>query len=108
MTPLHILFALVCTVGALPDTRCTPGDTIVGLTAKQVCVPGYATEARKQLTSKTKTAAWKLYNIPKSSHTAYTLDHVVALELAGSNSIKNLFPQPRAEAKRKDLAENAA
>jgi hypothetical protein len=37
----------------------------------------------------------------------YVIDHLVSLELGGSNDLDNLWPEQPAEAKRKDVVENA-
>ena len=36
----------------------------------------------------------------------YGIDHVVPLELGGANDVRNLWPQPRAEARAKDRVED--
>ena len=38
---------------------------------------------------------------------AFTYDHLVPLEIGEADGCDNLWPQPRAEAKRKDELENA-
>jgi hypothetical protein len=46
------------------------------------------------------------YGIAWEDHGRYELDHLVPLELGGSNEVLNLWPQPMADAARKDQAEN--
>jgi len=36
----------------------------------------------------------------------YVIDHLVPLELGGSNDVRNLWPQPRNEARAKDRIED--
>ena len=45
-------------------------------------------------------------NIPKSDWANYEFDHMLPLCAGGSNDIRNLWPQPIAEAKEKDVVEN--
>lgn len=62
---------------------------------RQLCSKGYASSVR-HVSGRTKAAVFKEYRIPKSQHYAYEVDHLIPLELGGSNDIKNLWPQPYA------------
>lgn len=78
---------------ALPDKFCTQGAIIQGVTAEQVCVSGYAKSVRDVPESE-KIEVYREYGIV--SHTAgeYEVDHLISLELGGSNDLSNLWPEP--------------
>ena len=76
----------------LPNPTLTPGDIIPGVTAAQVSKPGYAGSVRDVPESE-KEAVYKEYQIGAHPAGAYEIDHLISLELGGSNSIKNLWPE---------------
>jgi hypothetical protein len=90
----------------------TPGAWDPTATRAVVCTKGYAKTRRPTIwqSLKLKSQAMKLYGIartPTGWH-SYTLDHLVPLELGGMPlTLDNAWPQPKAEAKRKDRDENA-
>jgi hypothetical protein len=94
----------------LQDSACTPGVVFSGVTAKQVCRPGYASSVRNVPDSE-KRAVFAEYGIAGSRHGgAYEVDHLISLELGGSNAIENLWPEaatPRPGFHEKDVVENA-
>ena len=79
---------------AYPDPSLTPGDTLP-VTATQVCNPGYAARVRA-VSADTKRMVYAEYHIASHPAGAYEVDHLIALELGGSNDIKNLWPEPAA------------
>jgi hypothetical protein len=81
----------------------SPG-AILDVTVQQICTPGYASSVRA-VTTPEKNAIYAEYGI--TNHTGYVIDHLVSLELGGSNDPSNLWPEPADEAKRKDRVENA-
>jgi len=81
-----------CRDGRLPDRRCTPGAAFA-VGARTVCVPGYAGRARDVPASE-KRAVYAEYGIFSHRRGQYEVDHLIPLELGGSNSIANLWPQP--------------
>ncbi len=89
-----------------PDPCLTPGEVRTS-DPKVICVRGYATKVRQELTS----AEWSMRRAEVMR--AYgldtlkgrTVDHVLPLEGGGSNDTDNLFPQEQAAAKGKDRAE---
>src|SRR5260221_6599071 len=94
--------------GGLPDAACTPGAFFPGATKGQICQPGYARSVRNVPESE-KTQAYDEYSI--ASHVAgqYEVDHLVSLELGGSNDIANLWPEaasPKPGFHEKDQVEN--
>lgn len=79
-----------------PDPALTPGDVLPGVTAQQVCVPGYSGGVRS-VSSAEKAAVYRRYGIPDVAGKD-EVDHFVSLELGGSNDLHNLWPEPYAPA----------
>ena len=73
-----------------PDSTKTPG-AVLSVTTKDICVPGYAKRARHVPRSRW-LAAYRLYNIVPDGK-RYEVDHLISLELGGSNELTNLWPQ---------------
>lgn len=83
----------VCVIsGPLQDRACTPG-AIFAVTAAQVCVSGYSSSVRS-VSEATKNAVYAEYGIASHTTGQYEVDHLVSLELGGSNDISNLWPEP--------------
>jgi hypothetical protein len=76
----------------LPDSRLTPGDTFPGVTTSDVCTPGWASEHR-HVTDEMRDLVYEEYRRVEGADCC-ELDHLIPLELGGSNDIKNLWPQP--------------
>ena len=92
---------------ALPDPRLTPGDTFPSVTADDVCTPGWATEHRN-VTESMRDQVYAEYRRVRGPDCC-EVDHLIPLELGGSNDLKNLWPQPadpRPGDAEKDLLEN--
>ena len=77
--------------GALPDVTCTPGIAL-SVTKAQICVPGYSSSVRDVSTA-TKKQVYSEYGITSHTNGQYEVDHLISLELGGSNDIKNLWPE---------------
>lgn len=95
-------------IGKLPDPLCTPGAIFPDVTAKEVCVAGYSSSVRNVPESE-KREVYAEYGITSHSTGEYEVDHLVSLELGGSNDISNLWPEaanPRPGFHEKDLVEN--
>ncbi len=78
---------------ALPDAACTPGAIFADATKEQICTPGYSSSVRN-VSSSTKNEVYAEYGIVEHSAGEYEVDHLISLELGGSNSIANLWPEP--------------
>ncbi len=95
--------------GVLPDHECTPGAVFSEATKEIICVPGYTKKVRSVSTS-TKKRIYTAYGIVYPQPTgSYEADHLIPLELGGSNEIANLFPEagaPTPGFHEKDLVEN--
>jgi len=93
---------------ALPDSACTPGAIIATATKDQICRPGYATSVRN-VPDSVKNQAYAEYGIRSHRTGEYEVDHLISLELGGSNDIANLWPEaanPRPGFHEKDQVEN--
>jgi hypothetical protein len=91
----------------LPNLDLTPGDALP-VTVSDICVPGYSSKVRN-VTDSVKNQVYLSYGITSRQPYEYEVDHLISLELGGSNSIKNLWPEPYAgdwNARVKDKIEN--
>ena len=74
-----------------PDPNMTPGAFISDATVEQICVSGYSSKVR-HVTDGQKNEVFREYNIQRDGAN-YEVDHLISLELGGSNDTKNLWPQ---------------
>jgi hypothetical protein len=79
------------TYRVLPDPALTPG-AVLPVTAADVCQPGYASKTRNVPYS-VKREVYKRYGIKHHGWGEYEVDHLISLELGGSNDVANLWPQ---------------
>lgn len=116
---MKILFVLLITAALsaqsarLPDLKLTPG-AVRTTDAKAICAKGFSTKTVRNVPESEKNAVYKAYGI--APHKDYCggaegceVDHLISLELGGSNDIKNLWPQSYDEhpgAHEKDKLEN--
>ena len=79
-----------------PDRRCSPGAYYSGLTTAVICASTFRTGTIRDVPEAEKFAVEREYGMPARGY-GYTIeiDHIVALELGGSNDIANLFPGAR-------------
>ena len=92
----------------LPDSDCTPGAIFPNATKDQICQSGYSSSVRNVPTSE-KDQVYAEYGIPSHTPGAYEVDHLISLELGGSNDISNLWPElanPTPGFHQKDSVEN--
>jgi len=75
----------------LPNPSLTPGDAL-DVTTADICVSGYSSKVR-DVPESVKNQAYNEYGIYAHAPRQYEVDHLISLELGGSNSIKNLWPQ---------------
>jgi len=76
----------------LPDLRCTPGSIFPNVTTAQICTPGY-TQSVRNVPQSEKDQVYAEYNITTHTPGQYEVDHLISLEIGGSNDIKNLWPE---------------
>ena len=69
----------------------TPGDAF-DVTAQDLCVPGYSKKVRN-VPVEMKREVYEEYGVTSHGPGDYEVDHLIPLELGGSNSIKNLWPE---------------
>lgn len=101
-----MILLLLALVLRAPDATLTPGATRQ-VTLHDLCTPGSSGKARA-VSAKTKRAVYARYHVtPRPG--AFEVDHLISLELGGSNDIANLWPQPyfgKVNAHDKDALEN--
>jgi hypothetical protein len=99
-----------CSRGSNPDPRCSPGATYSGLTKAVICSSTFRTSTIRNVPDSEKHAVEIEYGMePKPYGRTMEIDHIVSLELGGSNDIANLFPEPgsgQASYHAKDRLEN--
>lgn len=86
---LSLLLAGALSLPLLPDESLTPG-AILTTDTKTVCTPGYAGSVR-HVTQSTKNKIFAEYGIKPSGD--FEIDHLISLQLGGSNDESNLWPQ---------------
>jgi len=83
-----------CTLGPNPDRACSPGAYYSRLTKRRICSEIFLTSDIRHVTDGTKHAVEIAYGLaPKGYGSTLEIDHIVSLELGGSNEIANLFPE---------------
>ena len=83
-----------CTLGANPDRRCSPGAFYSKLTKSKICAASFRTSTIRNVPTSVKHEVETEYGlVPKSYGSTLEIDHIVSLELGGSNNIANLFPE---------------
>lgn len=86
-----LLAAGTAAAGDLPNPQLTPGD-ILTTDTKVICRPGY-TKTVRDVPQALKAQVYRQYGVLSHQPREYEIDHLVSLELGGSNSIRNLWPQ---------------
>jgi hypothetical protein len=96
-----------CTLGALPDRGCSPGAIDARRTAKVVCSKSFHTSDVRDVPDSLKHQVEVEYGLaPKGYGDTLEIDHIVSLELGGSNDIANLYPELAPGFHAKDSLEN--
>ena len=92
----------------LNDLRVTPGVTF-HVSVATICRSGYSTSVRDVPESE-KSQVYAEYGITHRTTGQYEIDHLISLELGGSNAIGNLWPElndhPHGYLNSKDILEN--
>lgn len=101
-----LAFLLAVLSITLPNPKLTPG-LARPLTKEQVCSTTWGRDER-HVTQSMKKHVCVVYGISKGCPgPTYEIDHLISRELAGADDVRNLWPQPIAEARQKDKIENA-
>ena len=90
----------------MPRRSLTPGAAFAVGRAR-ICVPGYSASVR-DVPEAEATAVYARYGVAHVPY-AHEVDHLVSLEIGGSNAIANLWPEPYAGrwgARTKDVLED--
>jgi hypothetical protein len=107
---MNIAALLVALVAWTLPAPSTPG-AIVSSDPATVCVPGYSRTVRPPYDyawRRFRVSVFRAYGIPHEQWSRFTLDHDVPLSLGGApEDLRNVWPEPKAEAKRKDEVEDA-
>lgn len=96
--------------GPRPDPQCTPGSFDPAVTQANIqttiCRSGYTATVRPSTgeTDKAKHTLYVAYGVPTG--TTSELDHLVSLEIGGSNDEANLWPEIGKVPNQKDTVEN--
>lgn len=88
---IYSLLIFAAALPQVPNAAITPGDVDPKATKAKVCTVGYTSTVRDVPESKKK-EVFAEYKIDRKS-SRFEVDHLISLELGGSNDIKNLWPQ---------------
>lgn len=114
---IAIVLALSCQYnGKLPDARCTPGEVNPSLVADvsgkphlengveaNLCASDFRTGPWRKVSQSEKKKVCLAYGITSGCPgPGFEIDHLISLEIGGSDGILNLWPQPIQDAKVKD------
>ena len=84
-------------VPVLPDPKLTPGDVFQNVTVEQVTTSGYANiingGVRNVPESEKRAVFVEYFGSVPTNPGLFEVDHLISIELGGSNSISNLWPQ---------------
>ena len=103
--PIHAAYPNIPSAD-FPRHALTPGVSL-SVTRARICVSGYASGAR-DVSDAEKTAVYARYDVAWVPY-AHEVDHLISLELGGSNVIRNLWPERYAGAwgaRTNDVLEN--
>lgn len=84
-----------CRRSALPDRRCSPGGYYSGLTTDVICSATFRTSTIRNVSQSEKYGVEREYGmVARLYGRTIEIDHIIPLELGGSNDIANLYPEP--------------
>lgn len=96
-----------CARGVLPDPKCTPGAV---MTVDMGTICHTSTDARRHVDRKLRMQVYQEYGVSYPQGPGmYEVDHLIPLELGGSNDLTNLWleaAEPRPGFHEKDQVEN--
>jgi len=95
-------------IAGMPDGACSPGAVFADVTVDEICQSGYSKSVR-DVPDKEKKQVYLEYGVLSHATGEYEVDHLISLELGGSNDIANLWPEaanPKPGFHEKDKVEN--
>lgn len=96
-----------CKLGPNPDRRCSPGAYSSELSRSVLCSPGFHTSTIRHVSDADRHAVEVEYGMqPRGYGSTLEIDHIISLELGGSNAIANLYPERAPGFHVKDKLEN--
>jgi Protein of unknown function (DUF3761) len=96
-----------CRLGAEPDRACSPGAYYSKLTKARICSASFRTSDVRNVPQSVKYSVERAYGMQARHYgSALEIDHIVSLELGGSNDIANLYPELAPGYRVKDVLEN--
>jgi hypothetical protein len=82
----------------LPDPACTPGAIDPAVTqdnlTSTICKSGYTATVRAPASDTNKIKALSLQQYGQTRAASTEFDHLISLQLGGTNSVSNLWPEP--------------
>lgn len=104
------VFALITSLAVASVTPAAafappPGAYDPAATTSQICALGYS-HAHRNVPYSVRDRVYNAYGLPRGQRRGYVIDHLIPLELSGTNATDNLWPQPRTVSHRKDRDEN--
>lgn len=82
----------------LPDPTCTPGAVDPAVTqdnlAATICKSGYTSTVRAPASDTDKVKALSLVQYGQTRAASTEYDHLISLQLGGTNAVSNLWPEP--------------
>ena len=101
---------LAAMVWAMPNAHVTPGAAR-STDPRVVCIRGYSRTVRPRYDyawRRFRVSVFRAYGIPHERWRLYTIDHLVPLAIGGApEDLRNVWPEPKVEAKEKDEVEDA-
>jgi hypothetical protein len=83
-----------CTRGPNSDRDCSPGAYYKKLTRAVLCSPDFTTKSVRNVPQSLKYKVEAEYGMAKKKYgSSLEIDHIVSLELGGSNDVADLFPE---------------
>jgi hypothetical protein len=98
---LIVAFATITAIRAadLPNPEYTPGKAEPRLTVSKLCARGFTTKSWRHVSASAKHRAYANYGLQNhkgdcaASPEGCEVDHLISLEIGGSNEVSNLWPQ---------------
>lgn len=88
--------------GLLPDPACTPGARNPVLSRALLCSADFRTGTYRHVTRATRRRVLASYGVSWADRSRYEVDHLIPLEVGGSNRVSNLWPEAYPVARWKD------